>query len=149
MPLTVAVRLGLSALRRNLTRTLLTMLAVMIGVAAVIAIVGLGVGAQQTIEDRITSAGANMIVVRAGNRTIGGVRLGMGASSTLTEADAAALRGLDGVRFVSAGLRTRQQVVVNGENWATSIEGCGADMPFIRHWTLRRGSFFGMRDVEA
>jgi len=57
MPLTVAVRLGLSALRRNLTRTLLTMLAVMIGVAAVIAIVGLGTGAKQTIEDRITSAG--------------------------------------------------------------------------------------------
>jgi putative ABC transport system permease protein len=149
MPLTIVVRLGLSALRRNLTRTLLTMLGVMIGVAAVIAIVGLGTGAKETIEDRITSAGANMVTVRAGNRTIGGVRLGMGASSKLTADDADAIRGLEHVRYVSPGLRTRQQVVGGGENWSTSIEGCGAEMPLIRNWNLSAGSFFRVEDVRT
>jgi putative ABC transport system permease protein len=148
MPLTVAVRLGLSALRRNLTRTLLTMLAVMIGVAAVIAIVGLGTGAKQTIEDRITSAGANMVTVRAGNRTIGGVRLGMGSSSKLTAQDADAIRRLQDVLYVSPGLGTRQQVVGDGQNWSTSVEGCGAEMPLIRNWELSAGSFFRVEDVQ-
>src|SRR6185437_16519982 len=148
MALYVAMRLSLSALRRNLTRTALTMLGVVIGVAAVIAIVALGVGAKESIEDRITSAGANMIVVRAGNRTIGGVRLGMGASSRLTETDAAAVRRLPGVKYVSPGLRTRHQVVGNGENWSTSIEGCGTDMLRVRSWQLKRGSFFTEQDVS-
>ena len=148
MPLTIIVRLGLSALRRNLTRTLLTMLGVMIGVAAVIAIVALGTGAKQTIEDRITSAGANMVTVRAGNRTIGGVRLGMGASSTLTAEDADAIRRLKDVSYVSPGLGTRQQVVGQGENWSTSVEGCGAEMLLIRNWELTAGSFFRVEDVR-
>ena len=129
-------------------RSTLTMLGIVIGVAAVIAIVALGAGAKQAIEDRITSAGANMIVVRAGNRTIGGVRLGMGASSRLTAADADSLRALPTVRFVSPGLRTHQQIVSGGENWSTSIEGCGEDMARIRQWQLRAGSFFSARDVR-
>jgi len=148
MRLAVAMRVGLHAIRRNLMRSVLTMLGIVIGVAAVIAIVALGQGAKQSIEDRITSAGANMIVVRAGNRTIGGVRLGMGASSRLTEADAQSLRSLPMIRFVSPGLRTRKQVVSGGENWSTSIEGCGADMPLIRGWKMHAGSFFGERDVR-
>ena len=148
MRLAVAVRVGAQAIRRNLMRSVLTMLGIVIGVAAVIAIVALGAGARQAIEDRITSAGANMIVVRAGNRTIGGVHLGMGASSRLTEADAQSLRALRTISFVSPGLRTRQQVVSGGENWSTSIEGCGADMPLIRQWHMRAGAFFGDREVR-
>jgi putative ABC transport system permease protein len=124
------------------------MLGVVIGVAAVIAIVALGTGAKESIEDRITSAGANMIVVRAGNRTIGGVRLGMGASSRLTEADAGAIRQLPGVKYVSPGLRTRQQVVSNGENWSTSIEGCGTEMLHVRSWQLKRGTFITEQDTR-
>ena len=148
MRLAVAVRVGVHAIRRNLMRSALTMLGIVIGVAAVIAIVALGQGAKQSIENRITSAGANMVVVRAGNRTIGGVRLGMGASSRLTEADALSLRALETIRFVSPGLRTRKQVVSGGENWSTSIEGCGADMPSIRGWKMHAGSFFGEREVR-
>jgi putative ABC transport system permease protein len=148
MALTVAVRLSLNALGRNVTRTVLTMLGVVIGVAAVIAIVALGAGAKQSIEERIASAGANMIIVRAGNRTIGGVRLGMGSSSRLVQADAGAIRQLAGVEHVSPGLRSRQQVVSNGENWSTSVEGCGWEMPLIRNWQLSQGSFFSERDVQ-
>jgi putative ABC transport system permease protein len=144
----IALMLGLAALRRNRMRTALTMLGMMVGVAAVISIAAFGTGAQDSIEDRIAAGGANMLVVRAGNRTIGGVRLGMGASSRLTAEDAAALRAVPGVSLVSPGLRTRMQVVANGENWNTSIEGTGAEMPAIHDWTLAAGRFFTAREVE-
>jgi len=144
----IALMLGLAALRRNRMRTALTMLGMMVGVAAVISIAAFGTGAQDAIEDRIAAGGANMLVVRAGNRTIGGVRLGMGASSRLTSEDAAALRAVPGVSLVSPGLRTRMQVVANGENWNTSIEGTGAEMPAIHDWTLAAGRFFTAREVE-
>lgn len=143
----VALTAGLAALRRNRLRTILTMLGMMIGVAAVIGIAAIGTGAQEAIEDRIAAGGANMIIVRAGNRTIGGVRLGMGASSRLTADDAAAIRALPGVALVSAGLRIRMQVVADGENWNTSIEGTGADMPAIHDWRVTAGAFFSARDV--
>ena len=143
----VAVKVGLESLRRNRMRTLLTILGMIIGVAAVISIAALGAGAKETIEDRITAGGANMIVIRAGNRTIGGVRLGIGASSRLTDEDAAALRAVPGVALVSPGLRTRAQVISGGANWNTSIEGTGADMPAIHNWQLERGTFFSPRDV--
>ena len=81
--LTLAVRLGLMALRRHRLRTILTVLGIIIGVAAVVSVAALGAGAREAIEDRISASGANLLVIRAGNRTIGGVRLGMGASSRL------------------------------------------------------------------
>src|SRR5579872_2806879 len=148
MPVLVALRVGLRSLERQRMRTLLTMLGMVIGVAAVIAISGIGVGAQQAIEEGIESGGANMLIVLAGNRTIGGVRLGFGASSRLTAADAEAIRALPDVAYVSPGLRTRAQVIANGQNWNTSIEGAGADMPEIHAWQLESGTFFTARDVQ-
>jgi putative ABC transport system permease protein len=144
----IAFVVGLSALRRNRMRALLTMLGMIVGVASVIGIAAVGAGAKRAIEDRITASGANMIVVRAGNWTVGGVRLGMGASSSLTAADAAALRALPGVAHVSPGLRTRSQVISSGANWNTSIEGTGAEMPIIHNWRLSDGVFFSARDVD-
>ena len=144
----IALVIAVSALRRNRMRALLTMLGMIVGVASVIGIAAVGSGAKQAIEDRITASGANMIVVRAGNRTIGGVRLGLGASSRLTAADAAALRALPGVAHVSPGLRTRSQVISKGANWNTSIEGTGAEMPVIHNRRLSGGVFFTARDVE-
>jgi putative ABC transport system permease protein len=148
MRLALAVRLGLTALRRHRLRTLLTVLGMIIGVAAVISVAALGAGARESIEDRISASGANMIVIRAGNRTIGGVRLGMGASSRLRDDDAEAIRALAGVAWVSPGLRTRGQVIHAGQNWNTSIEGAGADMLPIHNWSLARGSFFTAREVR-
>ena len=147
MRFTVAFMVGLGALRRNRMRTLLTMLGMIVGVASVIAIAAIGTGAQDAIEERIEAGGANMLVVMAGNWTIGGVRLGLGASSRLTEADAFAIRDLPEVAYVSPGLRTRGQIVANGQNWNTSIEGTGADMPAIHNWDLESGTFFSDRDV--
>jgi putative ABC transport system permease protein len=93
------------------------------------------------------SAGTNMITVSAGNWTSGGVRMGMGSSSRLTPEDAGALRRVPGVAHVSPGVRTRAQLIVRGENWNTSVEGTGAELPAIRDWPVAIGTFFGPRDV--
>jgi len=95
-------RIAFKALGRNKLRTGLTMLGMIIGVAAVITLVAMGNGAQAAIEDQIKSAGTNMITVNAGNATQGGVRQGAGASSSLTEDDATAIRNeVPGVQYVA------------------------------------------------
>src|SRR5437870_6506375 len=105
-------RIAIKALGRNKLRTGLTMLGMIIGVSAVITLVAMGNGAQSVIEDQIKSAGTNMITVSAGNVSQGGVRQGTGAASTLTEADADAIRNeVPGVQYVAAGVQTRTQVV--------------------------------------
>src|SRR3977135_1307962 len=96
-------RIALKALGRNKMRTSLTMLGMIIGVGAVITMVALGTGAQDSIDAQIQSAGTNMILVNAGNFAAGGVRQGSGAASTLTPEDAAAIREVAGVQYVAAG----------------------------------------------
>ena len=143
----VVLRTAVLALRRSLLRTTLTVLGLVIGVAAVITIVSLGQGARASIEEEVETAGTNLIIVSAGNWTSGGVRLGMGSSSTLTADDAQAIRGLPGVAYVSPGVRTRQQMIAGSENWSANVEGVGADLPMIRSWPLEYGSFFAPHDV--
>jgi putative ABC transport system permease protein len=147
MQLSLVVRTALLALRRSLLRTCLTALGLIIGVAAVITIVSLGQGAKATIEEQVEEAGTNLVIVSAGNWTTGGVRLGMGSSSTLTPEDAAAMRALPGVSYVSPSVRTRQQIIAGAQNWSANIEGVGADLPMIRSWPLEAGTFFGPGDV--
>jgi putative ABC transport system permease protein len=130
-------------------RTGLTMLGMIIGVAAVITLVAMGNGAQSVIEDQIKGAGTNMITVNAGNFSSGGVRMGSGASSTLTAEDAQAVRDLDGVQFVAAGTSTRTQVVAGNQNWYTRVQGTDIDLPLIRAWTTKTGSFFSAQDVTS
>ena len=144
----VVLRTAVLALRRSLLRTTLTVLGLVIGVAAVITIVSLGQGARASIEEEVETAGTNLIIVSAGNWTSGGVRLGMGSSSTLTADDAESIRGLPGVAYVSPGVRTRQQMIAGSENWSANVEGVGADLPMIRSWPLEYGSFFGPHDVD-
>src|SRR5690606_27597823 len=79
--------------------------------------------------------------------TSGGVRLGMGSSSTLSADDAEAIRRLPGVAYVSEGVRTRQQMIAGSENWNANVEGVSADLPMIRDWPLQYGTFFGPGDV--
>ena len=107
----MVLRIALKALGRNKMRTALTMLGMIIGVAAVITMVALGTGAQSSIEAQIQSAGTNMIIVMAGNFSQGGVRMGQGAASTLTPDDATAIAGVPGVQYKAAGANTRGQVV--------------------------------------
>jgi putative ABC transport system permease protein len=149
MSLLMTVRIALKALGRNKLRTSLTMLGMIIGVAAVITMVALGTGAQTQIEDQVKSAGTNMILVNAGNWSVGGVRQGQGSSSTLTVEDAEAIRALPGVQYVSPGANTRAQVIAGNQNWSTRIEGTGVDMPLIRSWPTRFGAYFTQQDVQT
>jgi putative ABC transport system permease protein len=121
-----------------------------IGVAAVITMVALGNGAQQAIEQQIRAAGTNLIIVTAGNWTVGGVHMGQGASSTLTREDADAIRReVQGVQYLAAGSNTRAQVVAGNQNWFTRVQGTDIDLPLIRAWPLASGSFFTAQDVNS
>jgi len=143
-------RIAFKALGRNKMRTGLTMLGMIIGVAAVITLVAMGNGAQTVIEDQIKGAGTNMITVNAGNFTFGGVRMGSGASSTLLPEDAEAIRTqVPGVQFVAAGTSLRTQVVAGNQNWFTRIQGTDVDLPLIRAWSTATGSFFSTQDVAS
>jgi len=143
-------RIAFKALGRNKMRTGLTMLGMIIGVAAVITLVAMGNGAQSMIEDQIKGAGTNMITVTAGNFSSGGVRGGVGTSSTLTEADADAIRReVAGAQYVAAGQQTQAQVVAGNQNWFTRIQGTDVDLPLIRAWPTRYGAFFSAQDVTS
>ena len=107
MSLLMTFRVAFKALGRNKMRTALTMLGMIIGVAAVITMVALGTGAQRSIEQQIAAAGTNLIIVNSGNWTVGGVRQGQGASTTLTVDDAEAIRReVAGVEYLAAGVNT-------------------------------------------
>ena len=143
-------RIAFKALGRNKMRTGLTMLGMIIGVAAVITLVAMGNGAQTAIEDQIKGAGTNMITVNAGNFTQGGVRQGAGASSSLSEEDAEAIRSqVPGVQYLAAGVQLRSQVVAGNQNWQTRTQGTDVDLPLIRAWPTRLGSFFSPQDVSG
>ena len=112
-------RIALKALGRNKMRTALTMLGMIIGVAAVITMVALGTGAQTSIDAQIQTAGTNTIIINAGNFSQGGVRQGQGNASTLVPEDAVAISTLPGVLYVSPQSNTRGQMVAGNQNWNT------------------------------
>jgi putative ABC transport system permease protein len=150
MSLLITCLVALKALGRNKLRTGLTMLGMIIGVAAVIAMVSLGTGAQRSIEEQIRSAGTNLIIVSAGNWTVGGVRQGQGASSTLIREDADAMRTeISSVQYLASGVNTRAQVVAGNQNWSTRIQGTDVELPLIRSWPLLSGEFFTRQDVSG
>jgi putative ABC transport system permease protein len=143
----MTLRIALIALSRNKLRTVLTTLGMIIGVAAVISMVSIGTGARTSVEQQISSAGTNLIMINAGSFNMGGVRLGTGNQSTLVADDAKAIREIDGVRWVAAEANTRGQVVASNENWATSIRGTDVDFVQMRSWPLLSGRFFTDSEV--
>ena len=149
MSVLMTLRVALKALARNKLRTALTMLGMIIGVGAVIAMIALGTGAQAAIEAQIRSAGTNMIMIYPGSATVGGARQGAGTSSRLTAADARILRELPDLDYVSEGLQSQQQVVAGAINWRSAIVGVNVDYVQIKSWPLTRGSFFTDVDVAS
>ena len=150
MRLLMILRVALKALNRNKMRTALTMLGMIIGVAAVIAMVALGKGAQSSIEAQIKSAGTNIINVMSGNFMAMGVRQGSGASNTLTVEDAMAIRQMiPSAQYVAPGVNTRNQVIAGNQNWQTRIEGTDVEFPLIRSWAVKYGAFFSTQDVTS
>jgi putative ABC transport system permease protein len=149
MRLLMTLRVALKALNRNKMRTALTMLGMIIGVSAVIAMVALGRGAQTSIETQIRSVGTNLINVYAGNFMAAGVRQGSGASNTLTVEDALSLREIPGVQYLAPGVNTRGQMIAGNQNWQTRINGTDVDWPAMRTWAQKYGSFFTAQDVSS
>jgi putative ABC transport system permease protein len=145
-----SIRIALRALKVNRTRSALTMLGIIIGVAAVIAMVGVGAGATTRIQDQIQSIGANLIMVLPGSISSNGVRLGSGMMATLTEDDAKAIaKECPSVAAVAPTVRGTVQIVNGNNNWATSAQGVTPDYMTIRDYTMMYGEFFTTQDVDG
>jgi putative ABC transport system permease protein len=131
-------------LSRNRVRSFLTTLGIAIGVACVLATVGIGEGARLQTESQLRSLGMNFLIIFPGTTTSSGARTASGTNSRLSEEDVDAIRREVGsVAFVSATTRTVAQVVAGDQNWSTAIVGGQKDWLAIRAWTLRSGRFFG------
>ncbi|MCF7687253.1 MAG: ABC transporter permease [Cephaloticoccus sp.] len=142
--------ISLRALRRNILRSSLTALGIIIGVGAVIAMVSIGNGAKSQIEGQIASLGQNVIMIFPGSSTSGGTRGGWGSSSSLTPEDATAiLHEIPGVVATSPELRDRTQVLGNGLNWNTQIQGESPEYLSIRMWGIAEGEMFTDQDVRT
>ncbi len=149
MSILMTLRIAFKALGRNKMRTGLTMLGMIIGVAAVIAMVALGTGAQAAIEEQVRSTGTNRITIRSGSYDRGGARGGAGTSVRLVQADADLLRTLPEVEFVAEQADTSVQVIFGSANWRTRVQGTNVDMPAITSWRVQYGDFFGPDDVRG
>ena len=146
----MAVEIGLTALRANRLRSALTMLGIVIGVAAVIAMVAVGSGATERIQQQIEAIGSNLILVVPGSITSNGVRLGSGATVTLSEDDARAIASeCPAVAAVAPTVRGGAQVTYGNNNWATSIVGTTPDYLTIRDQTVVRGNPFSADDGSS
>jgi ABC-type antimicrobial peptide transport system permease subunit len=143
----MSLRTALRALRRNLLRSALTMLGIVIGVAAVITMVSLGQGANAAVQQQMQSLGTDLLMVIPGATTAAGVRSGYGGVSTLTLADGKAIaRDCPAAAEVSWMRRQVVQVVAGDQNWSTVAQGVSPAYARIRNWSLLAGDFFTERD---
>ncbi|MBA4137144.1 MAG: multidrug ABC transporter substrate-binding protein [Opitutus sp.] len=150
MRLLNTITVALRALRRNLMRSVLTALGIIIGVAAVIAMVSIGNGAKSQVEGQIASLGQNIISVFPGNATTGGVRGGFGSASSLTIEDAQAIQNeVVGVANLTPDIRDRTQILANGLNWSTTVYGEDVSYLDIRLWSVASGAMFTESDVRS
>jgi len=145
-----SVRIAIRALRVNKLRSALTMLGIIIGVGAVIAMVGVGAGAQARVAEQIQSLGSNLLIVLSGSVTAGGVRLGSGSQLTITEDDATAIaRDVPSVQVAAPMVRGSAQVVFGNLNWSTQIQGVTPDYLEAREWPVADGRSISPEDEDG
>jgi putative ABC transport system permease protein len=138
------------ALQRNKMRSFLTMLGIIIGVSAVIAMLAIGQGAEYSVKQQIAALGTNVLMVYPGAQQQAGVRSGAGSATTLTEDDALAIsRECLAVQYISPGAFAGGQVIAGNLNWSTSVQGVGSDYLEIRQWPIEYGDFFTDQDIKA
>ncbi|BCB96743.1 ABC transporter permease [Dissulfurispira thermophila] len=144
------LKISLRALRVNKMRSALTMLGIIIGVGAVIAMVAVGSGASKRISEQISSIGSNLIIILPGATTAGGVRMGSGTQPTLSIGDAEAiLKESSAVSNVAPVLNGVAQVIYGHQNWSTGIVGTTPSMLDVRDWRLAAGRSFTEQDVNS
>ena len=150
MSIVQSARIALRALRVNNLRSALTMLGIIIGVGAVIAMVSVGAGAQARVAEQIQSLGSNLIIVLSGSVTSSGIRLGQGSQTTITEDDAAALaREVPMVQVAAPSTRGTTQVVYGNLNWSTVIQGVTMDYLEARDWPVVTGRGISPEDNDG
>ena len=150
MNFAATLRIALLALRVNKMRSALTMLGIIIGVAAVIIMIAVGNGAQARVEDQIRSLGSNIIMVLSGSMTSGGARGGSGSQPTITEDDAYALnREIDEIQAAAPSLRGSGQVVLGNTNWSTVFYGTSPEYLQVRDWAVIEGRGFEQAEING
>jgi putative ABC transport system permease protein len=142
-------KIAIRALQRNAMRTLLTMLGIIIGVGAVIAMVSIGNGAKAQVEARIAALGQNVIIVLSGSVTRGGFSMGFGSAGTLTQGDFDSIRReVPGVAGASPEVRANAQIAFGNQNTQVQVTGVGEDFVGVRSWTFSSGDNFTDVDVR-
>ena len=145
-----SMRIAFRALRVNKLRSMLTMLGIIIGVGAVIAMVSIGSGAADRIKQQIASIGSNVIQIQGGSQNQGNVKTGNGNQQTLTEDDALAMtQELPSVQYASPRQNGRQQVVYQSNNWQSEVQGVFPDYLAIRDLKIDSGEAFTMEHVRT
>jgi ABC-type antimicrobial peptide transport system permease subunit len=152
--LRTSIRLAIRGLNRNKLRTMLTMLGMIIGVAAVMTMVALGNGAQQSVEQEVRSAGTSLIHVNAGNYTRGGeeskIASGLGSATTLTPADAEAIgQAITGIKGIAPGVRLRGWMASGGRRYYGQVLGTDGPFASMFGWRFVEGKFFAPADVSG
>jgi putative ABC transport system permease protein len=150
MNLLDSLAVGLRALSVNKMRSMLTVLGIIIGVAAVVCMVSVGSGAREEVSEKIRTLGANLVVIRPGAQLSGAARLETGTRQTLTEDDALALRReLTNVQAVAPTLSRPMQVVAGNNNWATFVDGIDNDYLVAREWRIGNGRTFTLDELGS
>jgi macrolide transport system ATP-binding/permease protein len=145
-----SVAVAIRSLRANLMRSMLTVLGIVVGVAAVITMVAVGDGANMRVMDQMRSLGSNLLLVQPGSAEAGAVRLGTGTARSLTEADAAAIENeIPGVLVAAPGVSGSAQLVHANRNWAALIGGVTPSYLIAREWRIEKGRAFSAQDVVA
>ena len=144
------LRIAVRALQSNKMRSALTMLGVIIGVGAVIAMLAVGTGASQRIANQIQSIGSNLLIILPGSTTSGGARMGAGTEPTLTLRDAEAMKKeCSAVAYVAPMLGGAAQIVFGHTNWSTGVQGTTPDVLSVRDWPIESGRAFTDQDVRS
>lgn len=145
-----SVKMALDGMITNKMRTFLTLLGIIIGVGAVIAMVSLGFGVKEQIKDNISSLGSNLLIIQPGGRTSSGARLASGSGVRLTYDDAKAIeKDVDGIEYVAPGVSSSYQLIVGNQNWTARVEGTTPNIIDIRSFKVADGRMFAEKDLTS
>lgn len=144
------IKMAFEGMLSNKLRTFLTMLGIIIGVGAVIAMVSLGLGMQEKVKENISSMGSNLLIVMSGGRTANGQRIASGNGAHLTYDDAKAIeKNVDGIKYVAPGVQSSYQLVAGNQNWNTQVQGMTPNIIDIRNYTIKTGRMYTEKEMTS
>lgn len=144
------IKMAFEGMLSNKLRTFLTMLGIIIGVGAVIAMVSLGLGMQEKVKENISSMGSNLLIVMSGGRTANGQRIASGSGAHLTYDNAKAIeKNVDGIKYVAPGVQSSYQLVAGNQNWNTQVQGMTPNIIDIRNYTIKTGRMYTEKELTS